>query len=487
MAPSRSLWIGNIDSAMSSEDLYLIFSQFGVIDSIRTLQDKECAFVNYANVEDAIKAKEGMQGGRIGNCIVRIGYGKVDAIHDAQGLQPTKSLWIGNIMPSTKPSDLEVIFADFGQVESARVLTHKNCGFVNFVKLEDAIVARSEMNGQEISGAVVKIGFAKVPSKADLAASAAILANGLETTNFLNRSPITESSNPWQIDHNSSPNTAVRSPGTPIGGRPTEAPASSSNRTIEYAASIPALPEPNSNRKVDQNRLRDMRKRLEAHCTTRDIDAVYSEIIDDAIDLCSDYIGNVIIQKIVEKCNDSQRQRLIEKVSPHLAAFGIHKNGTWAVQKIIECARTPGQTEAIVKALQRYTPPLLLDQFGNYVVQCCLKLGNNNNQFIFEAMQAKCWELGQGRFGARAMRTCLESQYTSKKQQKEVSSTILQNAPQLCMNTNGSILIVWLMDMSQLPGRYIALAKKLLPHIPVLCCHKMASATILKIGIFSIT
>ena len=93
------------------------------------LQEKECAFVNYVNVEDAIKAKEEMQGGRVGNCIVRIGYGKTEAIHDIQGTQPTKSLCnvklmagIGNIMPSTKPCDLETIFAAFGQVESARVL-----------------------------------------------------------------------------------------------------------------------------------------------------------------------------------------------------------------------------------------------------------------------------------------------------------------------------------------------------------------------------
>jgi hypothetical protein len=56
------------------------------------LQEKECAFVNYMHVEDAIRAREEMQGGRVGNCIIRIGYGKTDAIHDTQGMQPTKSL-----------------------------------------------------------------------------------------------------------------------------------------------------------------------------------------------------------------------------------------------------------------------------------------------------------------------------------------------------------------------------------------------------------
>jgi RNA recognition motif-containing protein len=38
---------------------------------------------------------------------------------------------------------------------------------VNFVNLEDAVLARNELNGQEINGSPIKIGFAKVPSKAE--------------------------------------------------------------------------------------------------------------------------------------------------------------------------------------------------------------------------------------------------------------------------------------------------------------------------------
>lgn len=92
MAPSRSLWIGNIDSSCTSEELSTIFGKFGDIESIRMLPEKECAFVNFIRLEDALDAKDKMQGGRIGNCIVRIGFGKTDSINDSQGMQPTKSL-----------------------------------------------------------------------------------------------------------------------------------------------------------------------------------------------------------------------------------------------------------------------------------------------------------------------------------------------------------------------------------------------------------
>ncbi|KAJ1563117.1 hypothetical protein HK405_000124 [Cladochytrium tenue] len=125
--------------------------------------------------------------------------------------------------------------------------------------------------------------------------------------------------------------------------------------------------------------------------------------------------------------------------------------------------------------------PLLLDQFGNYVVQCCLRFGSPGNQFIFDAMHAKCWEIGQGRFGARAMRACLESQYTTKRQQKHVAIAIVRNSVSLVTNPNGALLITWLLDTSTLPGRYRVLAPKLAPHVPSLCTHKLASATILKL------
>jgi hypothetical protein len=199
-----------------------------------------------------------------------------------------------------------------------------------------------------------------------------------------------------------------------------------------------------------------------------------------------DYIGNVVIQKIYEKCDNFRRLMMIQRISPYMASIGVHKNGTWVVQKMIDTATTPEQTIEIVNAIKPFTPPLLLDQFGNYVVQCCLRLGTQRNQFIFDAMSAKCLEIGQGRFGARAMRTCLESQFTTKRQQKGVATSILDHAVQLVTNPNGTLLVTWLLENSALPGRYQALTPKLLPQISSLCSHKLASTTIIKLGTYFI-
>lgn len=71
----------------------------------------------------------------------------------------------------------------------------------------------------------------------------------------------------------------------------------------------------------------------------------------------------------------------------------------------------------ICSSVAPYVPLLLLDQYGNYVVQCCLRMGPAYNQYIFDAIVEKCWEIGQGRFGARAVRAILENPIVTKNQQ----------------------------------------------------------------------
>jgi protein JSN1 len=79
-----------------------------------------------------------------------------------------------------------------------------------------------------------------------------------------------------------------------------------------------------------------------------------------------------VVQKLFEKCSSAPRFTMLERLSPHLAMIGIHKNGTWAAQKIIECVSSPEEVGLVAQNLRAYAPPLLLDQFGNYVVQLVL-------------------------------------------------------------------------------------------------------------------
>lgn len=107
---------------------------------------------------------------------------------------------------------------------------------------------------------------------------------------------------------------------------------------------------------------------------------------------------------------------MLKVVAPHLAAMGVHKNGTWAAQKIIDSLKLPNQIQIVCSHIQPFIPPLLLDQFGNYVVQCCLRM-HGDTQFIMNAIVDRFVHIAQGRFGARAMRGILEGTLITPAQQ----------------------------------------------------------------------
>jgi RNA recognition motif-containing protein len=504
--PTRSLWIGNLPSHITSTDLMQIFSVYGSIESLRVLPDRDCAFINYHHTEDAVTAYNDMLGARLSGSLIRIGYGKADAYgSDMQGMQPTRALWIGNISPHTTSQILHQVFLPFGPIESARVLTHKNCGFVNFERLEDAIRAKSVMNGQEIAGAIVRIGFAKVPaletgvgSTATAAASAASALGGASgaalsrsksgaeagshiiNLNFSfppNKPSIASTMAKSMSNDSTGANQAPKTEG--FDGKPLE--LDETLLSFAYYTSLPALPPVNPQRRADPSRLREIRKRLDAHPTSKDVTAAFDELYPESVELSFDYIGNTVIQKLSEHGTELQKLRLLEKVGPYFASIGVHKNGTWAVQKMIDTANTPEQMHVICACIKAYTPPLLLDQFGNYVVQCCLRFGPEFNQFIFDAIHARCWEIAQGRFGARSVRTCLESKHTTLEQKKLVATAIAVHAVQMSTNSNGALLVNWLLDAADLTERYRVLAPRFLPQLAHCCTNKLASAIIFKL------
>ncbi|KAG6919985.1 hypothetical protein DXG01_013334 [Tephrocybe rancida] len=578
-APTRSLWIGNLDSAVTSEQLIRHFAPYGAIESLRLLPEKECGFVNFVDQADAVRAKEDVLnrlGGDIGmpnGQTVRIGFGKADsapvapakgtptspgpnsppgsasgkAASSAAGLggmdaqlqsTPTRALWIGSIPSTTTPATILSVFSPYGPIESARVLTHKNCGFINFERLDDAVRARKALNGRDVLGSdvgAIRIGFAKVPVKngqegaagteenanivvqgvGDLSVGATIHA--LRSVKGASTIPADQQVLGGAVENYRS-NLLLSMVGSgvhsgpylsdglpkPAGWAPSvteqqmimrELSAGSNDAEADiqaladfrpptmYYTTIPLVSERPHNRRWDASKLRELRKRLDSGTMTVDeVDQVAADFLDgEIVDLASDWLGNTVVQKLFEKCSPAPRFMMLERITPHLAMIGIHKNGTWAAQKIIECVTSQEEVALIAQNLRAYAPPLLLDQFGNYVVQCCLRFGAPANDFIFDAIVDRMWEVAQGRFGARSMRACLESPHITLSQQRRIATAVILNSIPLATNPNGALLLTWLLDTSGFPSRYNLLAPRFTPHLSHLCTHKLASLTVLRI------
>jgi protein JSN1 len=425
--------------------------------------------------------------------------------------QASRSLWIGSIPVSTTASSLDAIFGRFGSLESTRVLTHKNCGFVNFDHVESAARARQLLNGKEIfpGSGPVRIGFAKAPTgSASITPGQNTLPpsptrDAFDAEQPQNQSKTTLTSNQVHPTSNGDKNehAVLMSQAARLAELQPEilqivldfgahdsdlAVVSSSIENAiahhHFEREIPPIPETGYTRMYDAPKLRDIRKRIDSGaCGLQEIEQIANDMLPEIAELSSDYLGNTVVQKLFEYCSEQTKEQMLTFIAPHLAEIGVHKNGTWAAQKIIEVCKTETQTRLIVESLRSYTVPLFLDQYGNYVLQCCLRFGSPYNDFIFESMLSQMWEIAQGRFGARAMRACLESHHSSKDQQYMLAAAIALHSVQLATNANGALLLTWFLDTCNFPRRRAVLAPRLIPHLIHLCTHKVAYLTVLKV------
>lgn len=419
---------------------------------------------------------------------------------DETGLEgPTRALWIGSIPVSTTVTSLDAIFSIYGKIESTRVLTHKNCGFVNFERTESAIQARTQLNGKEIfpGAGPVRIGYAKVPitPASDTPAQSDTHPSPTPDLHASSSSGDAAPGYGREEGRSSSPKIPELPELLPemaqivneFGANENECQSitQSIQRAIDFTAfidEIPSVPEANQARTFDAPKLRDIRKRIDnGACSVQEIEETAKSMLPEIAELASDYLGNTVVQKLFEFCSEATKEEMLVPIAPHLAEIGVHKNGTWAAQKIIDVAKTHTQKQIIVESLRPYTVPLFLDQYGNYVLQCCLRFGAPYNDFIFETMLSRMWEVAQGRFGARAMRACLESHHATKDQQRMLASAIALHSVQLATNANGALLLTWFLDTCNFPHRRTVLAPRLVPHLVHLCTHKVAYLTVLKI------
>ncbi len=423
---------------------------------------------------------------------------------DEQGLEgPTSALWLGSIPTSTTTSTLTEMFKSYGPIVSARVLTHKSCGFVNFERVDSAMAAKATMNGKEIfpGAGPIRINFAKPPSSTGTpghdgaipSPSPDPFSKGHE--NGQGGVPVSAEAGPAPITGNITPTLAPLDEMTgdileivqQFGANQEDSfrISRSLQQAIQYNAfvdEIPPIKEPAHTRIHDAPKLRDIRKRIDNQSLSQqEIENIAIEMLPEIAELASDYLGNTVVQKLFEHCSDGIRDSMLAEIAPHMAEIGVHKNGTWAAQKIIDVCKTPQQMTLIVQHLRAYTIPLFLDQYGNYVLQGCLKFGAPYNDFIFETMLGRMWEVSQGRYGARAMRACLESHHATKDQQRMLAAAIALHSVQLATNANGALLLTWFLDTCTFPQRRTVLSPQLVPYLVHLCTHKVAYLTVLKV------
>lgn len=146
---NRTVYLGNIHPETTIEDLCNAI-RGGVLQSIRYMQDKHIAFVTFIDPAAAFTFFQvaSYQGLTLNNRRLKIGWGKNSgplppslalSVHGGA----TRNVYVGNIedFASFSEDKLKRDFGEFGEIELVNFLKEKNCAFVNFTNIANAIKA----------------------------------------------------------------------------------------------------------------------------------------------------------------------------------------------------------------------------------------------------------------------------------------------------------------------------------------------------------
>lgn len=146
---NRTVYLGNIHPETTTEDLCNAV-RGGVLQSVRYMQDKHIAFVTFVDPAAAFTFFQvaSYQGLTLNNRRLKIGWGK-----NSGPLQPslalavhsgaTRNVYVGNLedFEAFNEERLKRDFGEYGDIELVNFLREKNCAFVNFTNISNAIKA----------------------------------------------------------------------------------------------------------------------------------------------------------------------------------------------------------------------------------------------------------------------------------------------------------------------------------------------------------
>lgn len=172
---NRTIYLGNLPKDVKIEEICNVV-RGGLLQSIKLLTDRHVCFVTFIDPTAAAQlyAMASLHGLTIHNKRCKIGWGKHSgALSNALALAvshgASRNIYLGNIdfkadseteHPIFTEQNLRSIFEEFGEVEQINFLIERNCCFVNFTNISNAILAIDKIkNNPQFSD--LKINFGK--------------------------------------------------------------------------------------------------------------------------------------------------------------------------------------------------------------------------------------------------------------------------------------------------------------------------------------
>lgn len=176
---------------------------------------------------------------------------------------------------------------------------------------------------------------------------------------------------------------------------------------------------------------------------------VIKEVFEDLPALMVDLFGNYLCQKLIEKCNERQRDLLLVKLANCVPDISCDRQGTRAVQKIVGVTTTANQREVFISALSREADLLRLirDPNGSHVVHAVLdKFPLSMLSPIFKLAYKTCHKLAVHQHGLCVLKKCIT--LAKPKDFLDLSKKILEQVLMLVNDQYGNYLVQHIIDRS---------------------------------------
>ncbi|KAG8191484.1 hypothetical protein JTE90_020732 [Oedothorax gibbosus] len=151
---TRTLFIGNLEKDITTQELRDHFEQFGEIIEIDIKKQgtgASYAFIQYSDIGSVVKAMRKLDGENLGANRIKLGFGKS---------MPTNCVWLDGIVDSVSDKFLARHFSRFGIVAYTAVDREKGHALVFYENVEFAQIAVSEMRGRILQGKKLQVDFA---------------------------------------------------------------------------------------------------------------------------------------------------------------------------------------------------------------------------------------------------------------------------------------------------------------------------------------
>ncbi|MEN2498667.1 MAG: hypothetical protein MHMPM18_002942, partial [Marteilia pararefringens] len=161
---------------------------------------------------------------------------------------------------------------------------------------------------------------------------------------------------------------------------------------------------------------RVVQKAVEVLCQIGDeedsqLKELLAELGPSTLQLIRDQNGNHVIQKCIEVVAINQQDFLLMALSGHASEVATHSFGCRVIQRLLECYASTHSSKLItplITELLESVSTLIVNQFGNYVVQHLLKhCGVNSERTIIDEVVLKFAEYAQQKFSSNVCEACI--------------------------------------------------------------------------------